>query len=59
MADSDGGKREREERLAAALKENLRRRKAQARGRRAGAADERQGLAASRPADTEKPESSR
>lgn len=61
MADesgTDGGaKTERERRLAEALRENLRKRKAQARGRRAGEADDRSGLAVFRPSDIEKPES--
>jgi len=52
-----GGKAERERRLAEALRENLRKRKTQARGRRAGEADDRQGLAASVATDTQKPES--
>ncbi len=39
-------KAERERRLAEALRENLLKRKAQARGRRAGEADQRAGLAA-------------
>jgi hypothetical protein len=37
--DDDRGRQERDQRLRAALRENLRRRKAQARGRQAGAAD--------------------
>ena len=47
-AGSDA-KAERERRLAEALRENLLKRKAQARGRRAGEADQRAGLAAARP----------
>ncbi len=64
---SDGGtaiggagrdaKAERERRLAEALRENLMRRKAQARGRRAGEADQRAGLAAARPDDNKPDES--
>lgn len=50
-------KAERERRLAEALRENLLKRKAQARGRRAGEADQRAGLAAARPAD-DKPDGS-
>lgn len=45
-------KAERERRLAEALRENLMKRKAQARGRRAGEADQRAGLAATRPDDS-------
>ncbi len=45
MADpADGAKADRAARLAAQLRENLRRRKAQARSRRAGEADSRAGL---------------
>ena len=44
-------KAERERRLAEALRENLLKRKAQARGRRAGEADQRAGLTAARPDD--------
>ncbi|MBS1165393.1 MAG: hypothetical protein H6R00_1418 [Proteobacteria bacterium] len=44
-------KAERERRLAEALRENLLKRKAQARGRRAGEADQCAGLAAARPDD--------
>lgn len=60
MASDDGtardgagrnSKAERERRLAEALRENLLKRKAQARGRRAGEADQRAGLAAARPDD--------
>lgn len=47
---TDRSKDERAERLAAALKENLRRRKAQARGRAADEADE-PGQAPARPAE--------
>lgn len=64
---SDGGtakggagrdaKAERERRLAEALRENLLKRKAQARGRRAGEADQRAGLAAPRPDDNKPDES--
>ncbi len=50
-------KAERERRLAEALRENLLKRKAQARGRRAGEADQRAGLAAARP-DAGKPDDS-
>ncbi|HUG62140.1 MAG TPA: hypothetical protein VMP03_09850 [Methylomirabilota bacterium] len=42
--DGDGAKAARAERLAAQLRENLKRRKAQARSRRAGNADPRSGL---------------
>ncbi|WP_051228167.1 hypothetical protein [Pleomorphomonas oryzae] len=60
MASDDGtakggagrdAKAERERRLAEALRENLLKRKAQARGRRAGEADQRAGLATARPDD--------
>lgn len=60
MASDDGtakggagrdAKAERGRRLAEALRENLLKRKAQARGRRAGEADQRAGLAAARPDD--------
>lgn len=64
---SDGGtekggaardaKAERERRLAEALRENLLKRKAQARGRRAGEADQRAGLATAR-TDDNKPDDS-
>lgn len=50
-------KAERERRLAEALRENLLKRKAQARGRRAGEADQRAGLAAARP-DAKTPDNS-
>ena len=52
-----GSKTERERRLAEALRDNLLKRKAQARGRRAGEADQRAGLAAARP-DDNKPDNS-
>ncbi|PIO97029.1 hypothetical protein [Pleomorphomonas carboxyditropha] len=66
MASDDGtarggagrdAKAERERRLAEALRRNLMKRKAQARGRRAGEADQRAGLAAARP-DDHKPDGS-
>ncbi|MCM5553324.1 hypothetical protein [Pleomorphomonas sp. NRK KF1] len=50
-------KAERDRRLAEALRENLLKRKAQARGRRAGEADQRAGLAAARPDDNKPDES--
>lgn len=57
MVDEGKAKDERDRKLAEALRENLRRRKAQVRGRRAGEVDARSGLAAARAADIEKPES--
>ena len=51
-----GSKVERERRLAEALRDNLLKRKAQARGRRAGEADQRMGLDAARPAADDKPD---
>ena len=66
MASDDGtakggaardAKAERERRLAEALRENLLKRKAQARGRRAGEADQRAGLVAARPVDNTPDES--
>ncbi|WP_370675543.1 hypothetical protein [Pleomorphomonas sp. PLEO] len=66
MASDDGtakggaeraAKAERERRLAEALRGNLLKRKAQARGRRAGEADQRAGLAAAR-SDDIKPDDS-
>lgn len=66
MAGDDGkakggagrdAKAERERRLAEALRENLLKRKAQARGRRAGDADHRAGVAAAR-LDDNKPDNS-
>lgn len=66
MASDDGtakggagrdAKAERERRLAEALRENLLKRKAQARGRRAGEADQRAGLEAARAADNKLDES--
>ena len=48
-------KAERERRLAEALRENLLKRKAQARGRRAGEADQRAGLTAAKPGVGETP----
>ena len=51
-----GSKTERERRLAEALRDNLLKRKAQARGRRAGEADQRAGLDAARPATDDKPD---
>jgi hypothetical protein len=62
MASDDGtakggaGRDARERRLAEALRENLLKRKAQARGRRAGEADRRTGLGAAQPDGTEKPD---
>lgn len=64
MAGDDGttrggagrdAKAERERRLAEALRENLMKRKAQARGRRAGEADQRAGLAAAQPGKAKTP----
>lgn len=52
-------KAERERRLAEALRRNLMKRKAQARGRRAGEADQRAGLAAAQLGSAEKPGGSR
>lgn len=51
-------KAERERRLAEALRENLLKRKVQARGRRAGEADQRAGLAAAKPGVGETPSGS-
>ncbi|WP_237152090.1 hypothetical protein [Oryzibacter oryziterrae] len=52
----DKARKEREKRLAEALRENLRKRKSQARGRRAGEADSRVGLPASPVIDKQTPE---
>ena len=51
-----GSKAERERRLAESLRDNLLKRKAQARGRRAGEADPRVGLDAAQPAADDKPD---
>ncbi|MBS1182499.1 MAG: hypothetical protein H6Q99_2379 [Proteobacteria bacterium] len=65
MASDDGtakggagrdARTERERRLAEALRDNLLKRKAQARGRRAGEADRRAGLAAVQPDGADKPD---
>ncbi len=67
MASDDGtakggagrdARTERQRRLAEALRDNLLKRKAQARGRRAGEADQRAGLAVSQPDGAGKPDGS-